>query len=191
MENVQNPRGERSVALPYKSNKELLRLLVVQIQPELFFHLFYYFIGSQYGVKAQVGNGPLLTKVQKVDDEACAPPQKIIRLAAQPLELPKAFLASKPVDHGLGKPERRREGLGVSPKYEAKVNVKEVAGGTQHDVVQVPIADAQYVRDDAVSGARADVSVKDGRLAFVRRRVTGVVSSEESQYAVWVGSQNG
>jgi hypothetical protein len=44
----------------------------------------------------------------------------------------------------------------------SEVDVEEVAALLDHDVVVVPVADAQHVRDDRVSGARVR-EVVDGR----------------------------
>lgn len=50
-------------------------------------------------------------------------------------------------------PEFNKPHLGIPAEDVPKIQVEEVAAGLQHDVVQVPVADAQEVRDDAVARA--------------------------------------
>ena len=49
-------------------------------------------------------------------------------------------------------------------KSSLEIDVEELAGAHQHDVVQVPVADAQDVRDDAVAG----VGGRGGALGYSR-----------------------
>jgi hypothetical protein len=54
--------------------------------------------------------------------------------------------AAHPVHHGGREAEGPAgHGLGVSPQDEAEVDVEEAAVGAEHDVVQVPVADACWL----------------------------------------------
>ena len=105
------------------------------------------------------------------------PPEQVERLTANALELLEALVASEAVHHALSQAERRRHGFGVAPENETEVDVEEVAGGFEHDVVQMAIPDAEDVRDDAVARAGLYVSLHDagGRLVRVLRRGAGSI----------------
>lgn len=76
------------------------------------------------------------------------------------MELIRRLIASvDDVGHVGGEYERRAVPLDITkllsvPKELAKIDMEEVAGGLEHDVVIVAVADAKHIRGDAVPGAR-------------------------------------
>ena len=91
-------------------------------------------------------------------------PDNVESLAAEihkVMELVRGFVpAVDDVDHvgcedeGRSVPLEVSEHLGITQEL-AEVDVKQMAGLFHHDVVVVPVADAQDVRHDAVTGARS------------------------------------
>jgi hypothetical protein len=70
---------------------------------------------------------------------------------------------------GWDSPFEVSEHLSVAEEL-AEVDVEQMAGGFQHDVVVVSVADPQDVSNDAVAGARS-CEVFDGSLVLQFRRV--------------------
>jgi len=92
--------------------------------------------------------------LEEVQDEVRRLAQNVVGLAAVLLELVIVgpARAAHAFDHLLAQLHRRREVLGIAAENEAKVNVEQVARGRDQEVVQVSIAHAEDVSDDAIPG---------------------------------------
>lgn len=56
------------------------------------------------------------------------------------------------LDHLLAEFHRRRQRLGIAAEDVAEIDVEQLARFSQHQIIQMAIADAEQVRDDTIAG---------------------------------------
>ena len=73
-----------------------------------------------------------------------------------------------------------RHRFGISSQNVPEVDVKQFSGTRQQQIVEVTVADAKQVGDDAVTGAALDVGIHDFGIDAVRSGFARVVLAEEA-----------
>mmetsp|Transcript_15936 Transcript_15936/g.64259 ORF Transcript_15936/g.64259 Transcript_15936/m.64259 type:complete len:534 (-) Transcript_15936:632-2233(-) len=178
VEALQNDGHEGVERLVDQREEEALGVLVAEIESEAVLELLQFHLG----VLREVLDAGVLHERHQVEQQGRVLPQRRVRLAALGLELLRVVRivgVAHRLGHLLGQSEGRRVRLGVLAEDEAKVDVEEAAVGAHHDVVEVPVADAEEVRDDAIPRARPRKVVARAARDAVGRRGVGVVLAEK------------
>ena len=158
---------------------ELDGLLLGQVQPELVLHLPH----SLVRLEGDVRNACLHHQSKEVENKIGVTtqvqessialfPEVLVMLTIHP---------SHGINHLLGQLHGRRQGLGISAKNVTEVNVNQVAGGGEHQIVQMPVAHSQQVGDDAVTSTRFHPRVHALSRHSIGPSLTGVVLAEKVQ----------
>ncbi len=160
------------------------RLLLTHLQMEALPHLLHH----PPRLDLDIGNIGIDHQAEQIEDEVRALAQRGVGREAVGFEgrVVRRGRRAHALDHLLAEFHLRREGLRVPAEDVAEVGVEEVPVGRQEEVVEVAVADAEEVGDDAVSGAGFDVGVHGGGAdAQVGGRV-GVVGAEVGEDAAFV-----
>ncbi len=139
---------------------ELLdRIVLAQVQQELVLHLEHRLIRLQPDIR-DVG---IHHERHQVQNQVGVLAQIRKRRVTECLEacIVRTLRSAHRIHHLLAHLDRRRERLRIAAENVAKVDVEKVTVRREEQVVQMPIAHAKQIGDNAVSRARADKRLKD------------------------------
>ena len=126
-------------------------LFVFEIELEFVVH----FLDGFVRLQGDVGDVSVEHQRKQIEDQISVSTQMQEGGDAMLLEGLKVFrsVAAHRFHHFFAQLHRRRQGFRVAAENEPEVDVKQFTASGQKEIVVVPISDAQYIGDDAVTAS--------------------------------------